>query len=295
MIANNFKGVIEDLEDIVKSKLAAPVGIAESGENIQMVSMLAQAYYQNQKFLDAWNCYTYLFCSLIQHLINYGEKQYSLISRPTKNEDVEFLKTLSHINECMDNMVLLIQKKNNSDGKKKNKAQVTLHCELITIAISLLEWLPHDLNQRLANKLVILLRMSTCYIFRHNDFVPLVNNFTTPDVPPHTPSKITKTNGFNDILIKSWVLQSHLIQRALTNSASIDNDDIIVTWAELLQELHDELGEREICGASKSVFIYHLMETLTRVNDNRFRREIYQCYHCLYGVHLAASISYFYY
>jgi hypothetical protein len=158
-----------------------------------------------------------------------------------------------------------------------------------------LEWLPHDMNQELANKLVILLRMSTCYIFRHPDFVPLVNNFTTPDVPPHTPSKVTKSNGFNDIVIKSWVLQSRLIQHTLTNNTSLSSDDVVLTWAELLQELHDELGEREICGVSKSIFIHHLMETLTNVDDSTFRREIYQCYHCLYGVHLAVSTLYIYF
>jgi hypothetical protein len=153
--------------------------------------------------------------------------------------------------------------------------------------------------------------MSIYYIFRHPDFVPLVNNFSTPDVPPHTPSKITKSNGFNDIMIKAWVLQSYLIQHVIQHNEVPNMNGAISTWAELLKELHEELGEREVCGAGKrkftsivqifffdihvhnlyyvGIFLSHLMTTLTKADDIQFRREIYQCYHCLYGVHLAVS------
>jgi hypothetical protein len=120
MTTKDFEGVIQDLEEIVKPKLSVPADIAESGENMQMINMLAEAYYQSGRFLDAWNCYVCLFCSLMQRLINYGENQYSLDSRPSKNEDVEFLKSLGYINESMDNMVQLLQKKNKSEGKKEN-------------------------------------------------------------------------------------------------------------------------------------------------------------------------------
>lgn len=115
--------------------------------------------------------------------------------------------------------------------------------------------------------------------------MPLVNNFTAPDMPPHTPSKATKSNGFNDLLIRSWVLHSYLLQHSVRG-----DKEIMSSWAQLLQELHDELGEREICGASKSLFIQHLLATLTRTDNMTFRREIYQCYHCLFGVHLAVSL-----
>lgn len=131
--------------------------------------------------------------------------------------------------------------------------------------------------------------MSTYYIFRHPDFVPLVNNFTSPDIPPHAPSKATKSNGFNDLMIKSWVLYSYLLQNALSTVQDTSAGDIMQSWSQLLQELHDELGEREICGASNSLFIHHLLNTLVKVDNVAFRRAIYQCYHCLYGVHLAVT------
>lgn len=95
--------------------------------------------------------------------------------------------------------------------------------------------------------------MSIYYIFRHPDFVPLVNNFSTPDTPPHTPSKITKSNGFNDIMIKAWVIQSYLIQHTLHKYEEPTNGATGI-WAELLKGLHDELGEREVCGAAKRKF-----------------------------------------
>lgn len=38
------------------------------------------------------------------------------------------------------------------------------------------------------------------------------------------------------------------------------------------------------------IFLSHLMNTLTKSDDMHFRRDIYQCYHCLYGVHLAVSV-----
>lgn len=41
------------------------------------------------------------------------------------------------------------------------------------------------------------------------------------------------------------------------------------------------------------IFLTHLMATLTKADDTHFRRDIYQCYHCLYGVHLAVSFSSF--
>jgi hypothetical protein len=107
-------------------------------------------------------------------------------------------------------------------------------------------WLPKDINEVLANKLMIVLRMSIIYIFRHPDFVPLVNNFTN-DMPPHKPARATKHNGFNDLTAKAWVLQSHLLQHAIQD----DKGEIMVDWVELLQRYHDELGERQICGAAK--------------------------------------------
>jgi hypothetical protein len=94
--------------------------------------------------------------------------------------------------------------------------------------------------------------MSIYFIFRHPDYIPFVNNFTNPDVPPHTPSKITRSNRFIDILIKGWVLQSHLFQHVVYNNNEPILNEVMISWAEILQQLHDELGERKVCGAAKS-------------------------------------------
>ncbi|KAI9260891.1 hypothetical protein EDC94DRAFT_610142 [Helicostylum pulchrum] len=262
--SENYEGVIEDLESVIKPKLSTEE-LTKSNEMIQMTNMLAKAYTKTNKSLEAWNCYTHMFCYLIKQLVDYGRKHNGCeLPYLRKNEDVGFFKSLSLINSIMDNLISLTQQDNSES------------------------WLPADMDIDLANRLSILLRMSIYYIFRHPDFVPLVNNFTVPDMPPHTPSRITKSNGFNDIMIKSWVLKSYLIQHTLRHYGEPVNDTIS-TWSELLKELHDELGEREVCGAAKRIFLTHLMATLTKADDTHFRRDIYQCYHCLYGVHLAAE------
>ncbi|KAI7905962.1 uncharacterized protein BX663DRAFT_483630 [Cokeromyces recurvatus] len=245
--SKNYTGAIEDLERLVKPKLFNFGKAADSNEIIQMTFMLATAYMKDNKYLDAWNCYLYLFCSFMKQLTVYGHLQMQSESRFNKNDDIEYFNILQNINIVVDNLVSLITKENRE------------------------EWFPNEVNQI------------------HPDFVPLVNNFTTPDIPPHRPSKVTKSNIFNDIIVKSWVLQSYLIQHMFRkNSCSVANDTMIL-WAELLQELHDELGEREVCGVAKNIFLHHLLETFIKIDNKIFRREIYQCYHCLYDVHLAAE------
>lgn len=157
--------------------------------------------------------------------------------------------------------------------------------------------------------LKIVLKMSLHYVFRHPDFVPLVNNFSSPDSIPHTPSKITKSNRFNAIAVKSWVMYSLLMKRELLVQSQ-DTKKIMLDWTKLLQELHDELGEREICCSSDGnymsfsfffsflkndffflldVFLYHLLENFFETDRKLFRKDIYQCYHCIYGVHLGVN------
>ncbi|KAI8967147.1 hypothetical protein BDF20DRAFT_901944, partial [Mycotypha africana] len=138
--------------------------------------------------------------------------------------------------------------------------------------------------------------MTVYYLFRHPDFIPLVNNFTEPDVPQHRPSKTSKGNVFNQVIVKAWVCQSSLVQTKVRQQMQQQQQQqdvgmhaILSLGAEVMQELHDELGEREICDASNGIYLQHLLETLVKVDDKRFRRDIYQCYHCLYGVHLAAE------
>ncbi|KAI9478245.1 MAG: hypothetical protein EXX96DRAFT_570148 [Benjaminiella poitrasii] len=264
MTTKNYTGAIEDLERLVKPESFDFNKPDETDENIRMASMLATAYMKDSKYLNAWNCYMYLFCYFMKQLTAYGHSQMQSETRYNRNDDTNFLSILQNINIATDNLVHLVTLENRE------------------------EWLPYQLNQCLIDKLVVMIKMSTYYIFRHPDFIPLVNNFTTPDMPPHRPSKITKSNIFNDIIVKSWVLQSYLFQHVLNKSNSTTND-MMVTWAELLQELHDELGEREVCGAAKSIFLHHLLDTFMKVDDTSLRREIYQCYHCLYDVHLATE------
>lgn len=95
---------------------------------------------------------------------------------------------------------------------------------------------------------MIFLRTTIFYIFRHPDYIPLVNNFTIPDVPPHRPSKRTKANFYNALTTKSWLLLSILIQQNAN-----DDKEKIALLSELLQNMHDELGEREICGTSDGI------------------------------------------
>ncbi|KAI8080754.1 uncharacterized protein B0P05DRAFT_72267 [Gilbertella persicaria] len=266
MNSDDYVGVIHDIEDIVKAKIGVSFDALQlSDEDVQMAIMLAKAYFKSDKFADAWNCYVSIFCCLLKQLISYGCHQLQNNNRPCKNDDTEFLKMLGQINHTLDALVLLV-------------SNVTFQ-----------DWLPARHYQEFLENLNNLLKMSIYYMFRHPDFVPFVNNFSSPDVPPHTPSKITKSNSFNEIIIKGWVLQSHLFQQAFKKTTNESIREVKHAWAELLHSLHDELGEREVCGVAKSIFLQHVMDTLVQVDDVTFRREIYQCYHCLYGVHLAAE------
>lgn len=297
----DFGGVITDLEPIIKPKLITG-DLDESNETIQMMNMLAKAYVKTNQSLEAWICYVRMFCHLMKQLMDYGGNHADLRqSNLSKNDDTDFFRLMNLINSIMDNLILLIQQ----DKQDSMFTKILVYfLTTNTKYLAPVGWLPLDIDADLADKLSALLRMSIYYIFRHPDFVPLVNNFSTPDVPPHTPSKITKSNGFNDIVAKSWVIQSYLVQHVIQHNKEPNTNGAIYTWAELLKELHEELGEREVCGAGKRKFIFfitgfpysciyvgiflsHLMTTLTKADDVQFRREIYQCYHCLYGVHLA--------
>ncbi|CEP06985.1 hypothetical protein, partial, partial [Parasitella parasitica] len=253
---DDYEGVIQDLQDIVQPRLAKENTI-DSDESIQMVFLLAEAYCKSLRFLEAWNCYMRLVCCAVKQLVAYGKAQMLVpaSSRPSRNDDVEFASMLARISGILDALVKLVDQETHE------------------------EWLPRADNQSLMDTLSILLKMSIYYIFRHPDFVPIVNNFTSPDMPPHAPSRVTKMNGFNDILIKSWVLQSSLLQYALKLSSkhSVVADNAMNMWGELLQQLHDELGEREVCGAAKTIFVHHLMRTLGKAESGSI--EEHHCVH----------------
>lgn len=262
--SGDFEGVITNLEPIIKPKLNAG-DLDESNETIQMMNMLAKAYVKTNQSLEAWNCYVRMFCHLMKQLMDYGGNHVGH-RQPylTKNEDTDFFKLMNLINSITDNLVLLIQQ-----DKQESMFARLLDTIFILNYLHFVGWLPLTIDADLANKLAALLRMSIYYIFRHPDFVPLVNNFSTPDVPPHTPSKVTKSNGFNDIVAKAWVLQSYLVQHVIQHNEERNTNGAIYTWAELLKELHEELGEREVCGAGKrklffSFYLFCIFKCLYR-------------------------------
>lgn len=37
-------------------------------------------------------------------------------------------------------------------------------------------------------------------------------------------------------------------------------------------------------------FLHHLLDCLIETDSQAFRKDIYQCYHCIYGVHLGVSL-----
>lgn len=90
-------------------------------------------------------------------------------------------------------------------------------------------------------------------MFRHPDFIPLVNNFVNPEAPIHAPSATTKANGFNVLMVRLWVWVSHMIRQYTFNEVEDveQQKETQKQLAELLSDVHDDLGEREICGADK--------------------------------------------
>lgn len=112
MNSNDFKGVINDLEDIFKPKMAEMDKIVDSEEDFQMINILSTAYFKIKRYVDAWNCYIRLFSCFMRKLVSYGEEQMQQEKRPSKHDDVEFFSIISHISDIMNSLVALIQEKN---------------------------------------------------------------------------------------------------------------------------------------------------------------------------------------
>ncbi|KAI9264814.1 hypothetical protein BY458DRAFT_513660 [Sporodiniella umbellata] len=259
----DFSAVIDTIKPMVDSKLNANEPI-ESDETIQMLVLLAKGYMHSKQHGKAYECYRQIFCSVLKQLVEYGSNQFQSKSIMCKDEDVLFFKMGKCIGDMMDDLLKLIQDESSD------------------------EWLPKEIDTELIDVLKTIMKMTLYYVFRHPDFVPLVNNFSSPDSVPHTPSKITKSNRFNAIAVKSWVMFSILMKRELVLCGQGGNSKLF-DWTKLLQELHDELGEREICCTSNDVFLHHLLLNLFETDSTLFRKDIYQCYHCIYGVHLGAE------
>lgn len=107
------------------------------------------------------------------------------------------------------------------------------------------------MDSKSGDALLIALQMTVYYIFRHPDFIPLVNNFKIHGVEPHVPSQVTRSSSFNIVLVEIWVLLSTFIQDMANSTDNETAKTIKDKLAETLITLHDELGEREICGVCK--------------------------------------------
>ncbi|CAO3617860.1 unnamed protein product [Cunninghamella blakesleeana] len=257
---HKYQEVLEEIEDLVQYQLNMD-NIPDSTDFYKMVSMVAKSYVKTNRYLDAWKCYIKMLTTFFSEFISYGANKKKTNSIPQRDSDTDFFRLLKLIDLVMQELVSLL-----SDTK----------CE---------DWFPNEIDIKFTDSLMIFLRTTIFYIFRHPDYIPLVNNFTIPDVPPHRPSERTKENFYNALTTKSWLLLSILIQLNSNN-----DKQKITLLSELLQNMHDELGEREICRTSNGMFLRYIMKILT-INDesDENRGGIYQCYHCLYGVHLTAD------
>ncbi|CAO3593379.1 unnamed protein product [Absidia cylindrospora] len=260
---DDYTGALSQLETLMSIQ-----NKSESNTNMHdtfpMATMLATCYMKTERYLDAWKCYTDVLVALVIELVSYGSDRIMNNCVPSKGDDLEFFRLLCSIDTIIDALIYLI---------------LETKCQ---------DWLPISLDSRFVDSLMIILRTTILYTFRHPDFIPLVNNFSNPDMTPHVPSKKTKINSYNAVATKSWVMISTLAQHRMTQE---NYKKKLASLAILLQTMHDELGEREVCGASKGIFLQHLVELLSRVDVDEHRRGIYQCYHCLYGVHLVAEAA----
>jgi hypothetical protein len=112
--AENYQGVIEDLEPIIKPKLNSTN--EESTEMIQMIDILAKAYVKTDRKLEAWNSYMYIFCYAVKRLMIHGATHVGPTAFISKHDDVQFYKLLSLMNHVMNHMILLVQG-DKSEGK----------------------------------------------------------------------------------------------------------------------------------------------------------------------------------
>ncbi|KAI7879176.1 hypothetical protein K492DRAFT_208427 [Lichtheimia hyalospora FSU 10163] len=255
----NYSRVISELGNVIESKASSMT----RQETYDVLSLLTKSYTEMKDYKNQGRCLLYTFSQVMEDLVRYGSSQTTSGHNATKESDMEFLKCLKRIESCLRDLLGLIH-----DGKVG---------------------LTDVMDNKSGDALLIALQMTVYYIFRHPDFIPLVNNFKIHGVEPHVPSQVTRSSSFNVVLVEIWVLLSTFMQ----DTANIIDNETAKTikdkLAETLITLHDELGEREICGVSKGIFLKHLLNLLATESKTQYRIGIYQCYHCLYGLHLDAD------
>ncbi|KAI8145939.1 hypothetical protein BJV82DRAFT_29849 [Fennellomyces sp. T-0311] len=254
-----YDSVIVELSDTVESKLhQSPDKVSEISE---MLPLLAKSYIEMKEYAKAWKCYIRILHYLVNDLVIYGSVHANDDHIPPKDADVSFFKHMKKIDFCLQEILRLLLDHS-------------------------VDW-PEAVDMSTVDTVLIIIQMTMHYIFRHADFIPLVNNFAIPTADPHVPSQTTRNCRFNTIVANGWVLMATLVQHLIPDSN--DSSEIKCALADTLLSLHDELGEREICGVAKGAFLKYLLKLLTQENSTKYRRGIYQCYHCLYGVHLAGE------
>ncbi|ORX50528.1 hypothetical protein DM01DRAFT_1095919 [Hesseltinella vesiculosa] len=253
----NYADVLKQMEPLLASEIIH-LDHHLTEHMFKILSMIAKCYMATEQYLKAWGYYTKLFVSIMSGFVLHGAEAMTADTLSKRKDNTEFYRILVMLDTVMNEIATLMRETN---------------CK---------EWLPATLDTKVADGLLILLRTTMIYIFRHSDFIPLVNNFASPDSPPHVPSRCTVNSFFNGLITKAWVTTGVLLQQIIN-----EDHDKMVAMATVLQSLHDELGEREICGASKGIFLKYLMMILEKLDMDDDRRSIYQCYHCLYGILLA--------
>lgn len=109
---------------------------------------------------------------------------------------------------------------------------------------------PSTIDTRTVDNILLILQMTIIYTYRHPDFIHIVNNFSGSEM--HRPSLTTRNSKFNSIISTSWAVAASLIESAAHGREPAVKQVINDGIANVLAFIHDELGEREICGGCKS-------------------------------------------
>ncbi|KAI9274845.1 hypothetical protein BDA99DRAFT_498736 [Phascolomyces articulosus] len=258
-VNKEYGAIIAELSDAVESRIEDSQD--RSNELCEMLPLLAKSYTEVGEHFKAWKCHIRILCYLIHDLVAYGVSQGSSEEYSSKDTDTIFFKHLKKIDSCLQDIVNLL-----------------LDTSLdYTVAV----------DNETTDSILIVLQMTVQYVFRHPDFIPLVNNFATPTAEPHGPSNTTRSSKFNSVVINAWVLAATLIQHCIPDDNSLASLESRHALVDMLISLHDELGERQICGVAKGAFLKCLLKLPPQENDAKYKLGIYQCYHCLYGVAFA--------
>ncbi|GBB84189.1 hypothetical protein RclHR1_10810004 [Rhizophagus clarus] len=87
------------------------------------------------------------------------------------------------------------------------------------------------------------------------------------------------------LCVRTWILFYHLL---MEKPSDLNEED----FAEFLVTVHDQLGERYICGADNGSFLKFCIKTFTELHPSENRVYEYQCCHCLYRVVLSVDTEF---